>query len=96
MEDKDKTKEQLIEELAELRQGTMFSQALGGMANDLNNVLTVIVGHVSLAKLYLTEQGNSTKALESLSKADEGCSGAVDLVRQLHGLFGGASAEPKS
>lgn len=53
----------------------------GGIAHDLNNILTVISGNLSLARTCLTT--NPTRIVEHLDKADTATLRASDLSKQL-------------
>jgi PAS domain S-box-containing protein len=53
----------------------------GGIAHDLNNILTVISGNVALARLCL--EGKRDTAIEHLDKADKAALRAADLSKQL-------------
>ncbi len=52
----------------------------GGIAHDFNNLLAVIQGHAGILR---EEVGTSTQADESLSRIEETCRRAAELVRQM-------------
>lgn len=52
----------------------------GGVAHDFNNILTIIMGNVSLARLMLTSSGAID---EKLREAEKACIRAKELTRQL-------------
>ena len=52
----------------------------GGIAHDFNNLLAVIQGHAGILR---EEVGDSTQADESLSRIEETCRRAAELVRQM-------------
>lgn len=51
----------------------------GGIAHDFNNILAVILGHVGLAKMRITDE----HARLPILKAEEACLRARDMTRQL-------------
>ncbi len=53
----------------------------GGIAHDLNNILTVISGNISLARLCM--DGKHDKVVEHLNTADKAAFRAADLSKQL-------------
>ena len=78
MNDKEKNKEQLIEELAQARED------IGEIADRLANVLTGVLGNISLARLY-TENGKPRReVLEKLSDADALFPALVELTQALN------------
>ena len=54
-----------------------------GVAHDFNNVLTAILGNISLVRNRLTGRGADTKADQLLHAAERAARRAADLVRQL-------------
>jgi PAS domain S-box-containing protein len=54
-----------------------------GVAHDFNNVLTAILGNVSLVRKRLLSQDGDPKADQLLSAAERAAQRAADLVRQL-------------
>jgi hypothetical protein len=56
----DKTREQLIDELAQAR------KAIGDVADHINNALTAVLGNISLAGIYL-DNGLQGPGLEGIS-----------------------------
>jgi PAS domain S-box-containing protein len=73
-------KQRMQEEL--LRASTLESVGLlaGGVAHDFNNILTAILGNLSLAMLSLDER---SEAYERLSQAEKASIRAKDLAQQL-------------
>lgn len=55
----------------------------GGIANTLNNILTVIMGNISLAKIYVECDNEPEEAIQSLKKADIACMRVVELTQKL-------------
>ena len=53
----------------------------GGIAHDYNNILTMILGNISLAKMYMGK--NEQKVLEKLVNAEQAITRAKDLTQQL-------------
>lgn len=78
---RDVTEKQRMEEEL-LRASTLESVALlaGGVAHDFNNILTVILGNVSLAMLSFDER---SEAYERLAQAEKASMRARDLAQQL-------------
>jgi PAS domain S-box-containing protein len=52
----------------------------GGIAHDFNNLLNVIIGHISVARMYMQ---SDDKAFSQLVDAEEFCHMASDLSRRL-------------
>jgi len=52
----------------------------GGVAHDFNNILTIVLGNLSLAKMFLTGDENIQKRLD---KAEKAALRAKDLTQQL-------------
>jgi len=59
----------------------------GGIGHDFNNMLTVITGNISLAKIFLSPED---KAFGLLNKAEDVAMRASDLTEQLVSLSRGA------
>ncbi|WDT80367.1 MAG: PAS domain S-box protein [Candidatus Manganitrophus sp.] len=78
---RDVTEKQRMEEEL-LRASTLESVGLlaGGVAHDFNNILTAILGNVSLAMLSLDER---SEAYERLAQAEKASMRARDLAEQL-------------
>ena len=68
---------------------SIFSQ---GFAHDFNNILTLIMGNITLAKIKMNE---SDKAIEILSEVEQVCDRAKDLVQQLSVLSTDSILEKK-
>ena len=56
-----------------------------GIAHDFSNILTIIQGNISLAKMQIDE---CTEAFAILIDAEYACESAKDLIRQLYVLSG--------
>jgi len=52
----------------------------GGLAHDFNNILTAILGNISLARLFAKPEA---KIIKSLAEAERSCIRARDLTQQL-------------
>jgi len=59
-----------------------FQKRASDVAAELNNVLTVILGNISLAKAHTTIEEKD----ENLTVAERACLRAADLVRKLFNL----------
>ena len=55
----------------------------GGVAHDFNNVLTAIMGNISMAKRRMTTHWNDPQTGQMLTAAERASRRAADLVRQL-------------
>ena len=78
MRSEDKGKEQLIDELAQVR------QEIGEIGDRLNNILTATFGNIGLAKKIYEEKGASKdKVLESLVNAEKTLTDIRNLTRRL-------------
>ncbi|MFA6507541.1 MAG: ATP-binding protein [Treponemataceae bacterium] len=67
-------------ELFNARKMESIGVMAAGLAHDFNNILTAIMGNVSLARLSIDETGDVSDALKS---AETACARARDLSRQL-------------
>lgn len=76
----DKTKKQLADELARVRQN------IDEIADRLNNPLTVVYGNIGLARIYMEEEATRDKVLGRLSVAEETCAEIKHLTRRLRTL----------
>jgi PAS domain S-box-containing protein len=77
----DKTLERLTErELLKIEKLSSLGLLAGGIAHDLNNVLAVILGNISLAAMTIKDDELTRK---SLSEAEQAGFRARDLARQL-------------
>lgn len=76
------TSDSMIEQHQRLEQENFRALSLfaGGIAHDLNNILTSLVGNVSLANMLVTEV---PEASERLIEAERACFRAKDLSHQL-------------
>ena len=73
----DKTREQLTDELAQLR------QEIGEIADRLNNILTVVLGNIALAEIYEKNGKAEEKILGKLANAEKTFPEIKDLTRRL-------------
>lgn len=89
MEDRKKTMEQLLGELSALRQQVagFNSQRLesigtlaGGIAHDYNNLLTIIMCNISLAKMGIS---SDDEIFHRLTEAEDACEKTKELTQQL-------------
>ncbi len=89
MEDRKKTMEQLLSELSALRQqiAELNSQRVesigtlaGGIAHDYNNLLTIIMGNISLAKMGISP---GDEIFHRLVEAEDACEKTKKLTQQL-------------
>ncbi|MBA4391665.1 MAG: hypothetical protein C0399_12130 [Syntrophus sp. (in: bacteria)] len=89
MEDRKKSREQLLGELSALRQQIveLNSQRLesigtlaGGIAHDYNNLLTIIMGNISLAKMAISPDD---EIFHRLKEAEDACEKTKELTQQL-------------
>ena len=55
----------------------------GDIARDLNNILTAILGNISLARIYAESGGTADKGMEKLAAAEMASAQAQDLMQQL-------------
>ena len=78
MNDEEKSKEQLINELAQAR------EEIGNIADRLANVLTGVLGNVDLARLYLERKEQRYKALENLLAVDALFPEVTELIQSLN------------
>lgn len=77
----DKTKEELQEELKKAREEIeTLGGIAGSIANDINNLLTAILGNVSLTKIITSPD---SKAFLRLAEAERACQRAKHLTEQL-------------
>jgi len=68
------------EELLRVRQLESIGVLAGGLAHDFNNILTAILGNISLARIY---SNPGDKVLAKLNEAEKGAVRAQELTRQL-------------
>lgn len=73
-------RKKMEEELLRVRQLESIGVLAGGLAHDFNNILTAILGNISLARIY-SKPGD--KVLEKLNEAEKGAIRAQELTRQL-------------
>jgi two-component system, cell cycle sensor histidine kinase and response regulator CckA len=75
-------------ELEQARKMDAIGTLAGGVAHGFNNALTVIIGNISLAKMYAKPGG---KVLEKLEEAERASLKARDLTQQLMPFSDGTS-----
>ncbi len=89
MEDRNKSREQLIHELSVLRRqiGELNSKRLesigtlaAGIAHDYNNLLTIIMGNISMAKMVISP---NDEIYHRLNEAEQACVKTKELTQQL-------------
>ncbi len=73
----------LEEELFKARKLESLAILAGGLAHDFNNILTAIIGNLSLVKLRLSRQNCPAKLLDLLEKAETASMRAQGLTQQL-------------
>lgn len=102
MNDEDKTKKQLIDEIAELRQKEMLLRTkefetlalfAGGLVHDFNNLLAVILSNVELAEMSATPGDMLHKRLAAAQKATMR---AIGLTERLLIFSGGSTPVRKT
>ena len=81
MKDMDKTKEQLIDELCQMRQG------IGEISDRLNNILTAIFGNIALARIDAEKGETRSKIIERLANAEKTLTEINGLTRRLLSLL---------
>ena len=87
-------KERTAQELLKARKLESISLLAGGLAHDFNNILTVVLGNISLARMLAPLPGEVT---EALAQAERATVRASDLTRQLLTFAkGGAPAKKTS
>jgi len=77
MKDGDKTKEQLIDELSQVR------QEIGEISDRLNNILTATFGNIALARIDAEKGEARSKILEKLANAEQTFTEIKGLTRRL-------------
>lgn len=102
MKDEDKTKKQLIDEMAELRQKEMLLRAkefetlglfAGGFVHDFNNLLAVILSNVELVEMSVPPGDTLHKRLAAAKKA---AMRAIELTEQLLIFSGGTTLKKET
>ncbi len=73
-------RKKMEEEMARSEKLDSIGILAGGIAHDINNFLTAIIGNVTLAKMYANRQGETYKRLEESEKA---AFRAKDVAQQL-------------
>jgi nitrogen-specific signal transduction histidine kinase/CheY-like chemotaxis protein len=106
MEDQDKTREQLIEELMQAQQRIVkleeelykaqklesLAVLAGGLAHQFNNIMTALAGNITLAKMYAKP---GSEVSDILTEAGRASLMAEDLTRQLLTFSRGGSHSPE-
>jgi two-component system, cell cycle sensor histidine kinase and response regulator CckA len=73
-------RKKMEEELLRVRQLESIGVLAGGLAHDFNNILTAILGNISLARIYSKPED---KVRAKLNEAEKGALRAQELTRQL-------------
>ena len=85
-------RQQLQEQLQQSQKMDAIGQLAGGVAHDLNNMLTPIMGYAQMEMVKLPSGDRSNSSLEQIHKAAER---ATDLTRQLLAFSRRQVVEPK-
>jgi len=80
---------QLNDELIKVQELEMIGYLARGIAHNFNNILTAIVGYISLAQI---SKDNEIKLTTNLAEAEKACSRARDLTQQLLGFSKGSGS----
>ena len=80
MENEEKTEEQLIDELAKMRQN------ISELTDRLNNTLCAVLGNIGLAKIYAAKGDTRSKILTRLCNAERAFENIRGLIRGLNSL----------
>jgi len=80
---------QISNELTKIQELEMIGYLARGIAHSFNNILTAIVGYISLAQL---SKDNEVKLTSNLAEAEKACLRARDLTQQLLGFSKGAGS----
>ena len=87
---RDVTHEKLLNgELNKVQELEMIGYLARGIAHSFNNILTAIVGYISLAQI---SKDNAIKLTTNLAEAEKACTRARDLTQQLLGFSKGAGS----
>jgi PAS domain S-box-containing protein len=73
-------REMALKELLKIQKLESLGVLAGGLAHDFNNILTGIIGNISLAKMFVH---SSQEAYKSLERAEKASWRASDVARQL-------------
>ena len=78
------TEREYIEaELAKTQKLEAIGVLAGGIAHNFNNILTAILGNISLAELYLKSGRSSSEVLDKLTESEKACTRAKALTHRL-------------
>ena len=80
---------QISKELTKVQELEMIGYLARGIAHNFNNILTAIVGYISLAQL---SKDNEVKLTTNLAEAEKACLRARDLTQQLLGFSKGTGS----
>ena len=80
---------QVNNELIKVQELEMIGFLARGIAHNFNNILTAIVGYISLAQLT---KDNEIKLTSNLAEAEKACARARDLTQQLLGFSKGSGS----
>ncbi|MCK5230570.1 MAG: PAS domain S-box protein, partial [Desulfobulbaceae bacterium] len=73
----------MAEELHRMKKIEAVGLLAGGIAHDYNNIMTGILGNISLAKISLDDEEEAEKVADYLSEAEAACMRAKNLSGQL-------------
>ena len=82
LETKQQERLELEEQLRHSQKMDAIGQLAGGVAHDFNNIMTVVLGNVTLAEIYL-DTCNEEKMQKSLKAIKESAERATKLTKQL-------------
>ena len=83
------------EQLRQSQKMEAIGQLTGGLAHDLNNMLTIVVGNLDLGKRSLAG-GDEARAVRSMTNAMKGAEGAAALTRRLLAFARRQSLSPRA
>ena len=82
------TQRKIEEELIKAERLESIGVLAGGVAHDFNNILTAVIGNISLAKIYAT---SDDKTATRLTNAENAALRAQDLTQQLFSIAKGGT-----
>ncbi len=88
-------RKKMEEALLRARQVESIGALTGGLSHDFNNILTGIMGNISLAQINLTSRKPLDEVLKPLHMSEELCIRANDLIQQLITFSTGGSPMKK-
>ena len=84
------------EQLRQSQKMEAIGQLTGGLAHDLNNMLTIITGNLDLGKRSLTSGGDDQRTVRAMNNAMKGAEGAAALTRRLLAFARRQSLSPRA